>query len=66
VLPVVASIEEALAPLHPRPHWGKIFKASPASDYPRFGDFQDLVRRYDPAGVFRNEWLDAVLAEQDF
>ncbi|WP_030441923.1 D-arabinono-1,4-lactone oxidase [Actinoplanes subtropicus] len=64
VLPVVASIEEALAPLHPRPHWGKIFTASPESiraEYPRFGDFRDLVRRYDPAGVFRNEWLAAIL-----
>jgi len=64
VLPVVASVEEALAPLHPRPHWGKIFTAAPeaiTAEYPRFGDFRDLVRRHDPAGVFRNEWLDAIL-----
>ena len=64
VLPVVASVEEALAPLHPRPHWGKIFTAAPEvirAEYPRFGDFKDLVRRSDPLGVFRNEWLDAVL-----
>jgi xylitol oxidase len=64
VLPVVAEVERVLAPLHPRPHWGKVFTASPESiraEYPRFGDFQDLVRRYDPSGVFRNDWLDAIL-----
>jgi xylitol oxidase len=64
VLPVVAEVERVLAPLHPRPHWGKIFTMDPAAvraGYPRFGDFQELVRRYDPSGVFRNEWLDGVL-----
>ena len=61
VLPVVAAVEEVLAPLHARPHWGKIFTAAPQAEYPRFGDFRDLVRRYDPSGVFRNEWLDALL-----
>jgi xylitol oxidase len=35
--------------------------ASVRAAFPRFGDFQELVRRYDPSGVFRNEWLDAVL-----
>lgn len=64
VLPVVSEVERVLAPLHPRPHWGKIFTTDPASvraAFPRFGDFRELVRRYDPSGVFRNEWLDAVL-----
>jgi xylitol oxidase len=64
VLPVVAEVERVLAPLHPRPHWGKVFTAAPETiraEYPRFGDFQELVRRYDPSGVFRNEWLDALL-----
>ncbi|GIM88506.1 FAD-binding protein [Paractinoplanes toevensis] len=66
VLPVVAAVEERLAPLHPRPHWGKVFTTPPwvlAADYERFGDFQDLVRRYDPAGTFRNPWLDAILGD---
>jgi len=64
VLPVVAEVERVLAPLDPRPHWGKIFTMDPASvraAFPRFGDFRELVRRYDPSGVFRNEWLDAIL-----
>jgi xylitol oxidase len=64
VMPVVAEVEERLAHLHPRPHWGKIFTTAPATlaaEYERFGDFQDLVRRYDPAGTFRNPWLDMVL-----
>ena len=66
VLPVVAALEERLAPLAARPHWGKIFTTSPAtlrSEYERFGDFVDLVRRYDPDGTFRNPWLDAILGE---
>ena len=64
VLPVVAAVEEVLAPLRPRPHWGKIFTTTPASlraEYPRFADFHDLVRRYDPSGTFRNEWLADLL-----
>jgi alditol oxidase len=66
VLPVVAEVEERLAPLHPRPHWGKVFTTPAwvlAAEYDRFGDFQDLVRRYDPAGTFRNPWLDAILGD---
>jgi xylitol oxidase len=64
VLPVVAELEERLAPLAPRPHWGKIFTTTPETvraSYERFGDFQDLVRRFDPSGTFRNPWLDAIL-----
>jgi xylitol oxidase len=64
VLPVVALLEEVLAPLHARPHWGKIFTTEPAAlraEYERFDDFAELVRRYDPAGTFRNAWLDAIL-----
>jgi xylitol oxidase len=64
VLPVVADVEAALAPFDPRPHWGKVFTTNPETlrtQYERFADFQSLVRRYDPAGVFRNEWQDAIL-----
>ena len=64
VLPVVAQLEQVLAPLNPRPHWGKIFTMSPSwvrAAFPRFADFQDLVRRYDPAGVCRNLWLSGIL-----
>lgn len=64
VEPVVAEIESVLAPLHARPHWGKVFTASGESlraEWPRFGDFAKLVERYDPDGVFRNPWLEGIL-----
>lgn len=57
LLPV---IEEALAPLNARPHWGKLFQAdaaSLASLYPRFADFKDLAERMDPERKFRNGFL---------
>lgn len=57
LLPV---IEEALAPLNARPHWGKLFQADAASLaglYPRFADFKDLAERMDPEHKFRNEFL---------
>jgi xylitol oxidase len=64
VLPVVAAVEAQLAPLAARPHWGKVFTTPPATLrtlFPRLGDFASLVAAYDPAGVFRNSWLDDVL-----
>jgi xylitol oxidase len=64
VLPAVAAVEEALAPLDARPHWGKVYTMDAATvrgRYERFADFADLVRAYDPAGKFRNAWLDDLL-----
>ncbi len=61
VTPVVSSIEEALAPFAARPHWGKVFGTPPETVrglYPRWQDFATLLRRYDPAGKFRNEFMD--------
>ena len=61
VTPVVSSIEEALAPFAARPHWGKVFGTPPETVrglYPRWEDFATLLRRYDPAGKFRNEFMD--------
>jgi len=55
--PVLAALEERLAPLDARPHWAKLFRAAPPP-YPRAADFVALLRRYDPAGKFRNEFLD--------
>jgi alditol oxidase len=60
VLPVLALVEERLADFAPRPHWGKLFTAAtpaPREAYERLADFQDLVRRYDPAGKFANDFL---------
>ena len=65
VTPVVSSIEEALAPFAARPHWGKVFGAPPETVrgvYPRWEDFATLLRRYDPAGKFRNEFMDRYFA----
>ncbi len=64
VLAVVAQVEAALEPFGPRPHWGKIFTASPAATaarYPRLDDFRRLAAELDPSGKFRNAWLDACL-----
>jgi xylitol oxidase len=67
VLPVVAAIEEALLPLGARPHWGKVFAADAralSECYPRTGDFVRLMDTYDPAGKFRNDYLDTYLPRQ--
>ncbi len=57
----LAEVEQALAPFEARPHWGKLFLGDPRGvgrSYERFGDFAALLERLDPAGVFRNEWLE--------
>ncbi|HTC68343.1 MAG TPA: FAD-binding protein [Acidothermaceae bacterium] len=61
VAPVVAEIEEKLAPFDARPHWGKVFTTSPdvvRRLYDRLPDFSALAAHYDPAGKFRNEFVD--------
>ncbi len=61
VQPVLAAVEERLAAFAPRPHWGKLFAISPAdlaASYHRIPDFRALMRRFDPAGKFRNGYLD--------
>jgi xylitol oxidase len=61
VKPLLAEIEAALAPLDPRPHWGKLFIARADSIGPRYErltDFAALVARMDPRGAFRNDWLE--------
>jgi xylitol oxidase len=61
VAPLLALIEEELAPLRARPHWGKLFAMEPevlAGLYQRQAGFLKLMRRYDPAGKFRNDMLD--------
>ena len=54
-------LEAQLAPLHPLPHWGKLFSLSPEkvrAGYARLADFRALATRYDPAGKFRNAFVD--------
>ena len=58
---LLPQLEDALAPLEARPHWGKLF-TMPAPRvqalYARLPDFQRLLRAYDPGGKFRNAFLD--------
>ncbi|MEV5934214.1 D-arabinono-1,4-lactone oxidase [Streptomyces sp. NPDC052079] len=64
VLPVVARVEEALAPFDPRPHWGKVFTMPAAvlhARYPRLHDFRALVRDMDPDGKFTNAFVRDVV-----
>jgi xylitol oxidase len=56
VLPVVAALESALAGFAPRPHWGKVFHDAPR--YERGADFATLAKRLDPAGAFRNAFVE--------
>lgn len=54
------SVEEALAPFGARPHWGKVFTMGAADLrdlYPEWTAFDRLAARYDPEGVFRNDFL---------
>jgi xylitol oxidase len=60
----VAEVAAALAPFEPRPHWAKVFTMSGATvrqRYPQVADFAALVARWDPKGVFGNDWLDDLL-----
>jgi xylitol oxidase len=64
VLPAVTALEESLASLDARPHWGKVFTMDPAtirSRYERFPDFVELMKESDPDGKFRNVWLNNLL-----
>ena len=57
-------IEKELGPYQPRPHWGKLFTMPPAelrSRYEKLPDFIQLATKYDPAGKFRNDFLNVNL-----
>ncbi|MDQ1651074.1 MAG: L-gulono,4-lactone dehydrogenase [Cryptosporangiaceae bacterium] len=59
-----AAAEEIFKAVGGRPHWGKLHTldaADLAGRYPHFADFQQLRASLDPDGVFRNDYLDAVL-----
>ena len=56
VTPVIAAIEEQLAPFAPRPHWAKLYGMDPgtvAACYERMPDFVRLCREFDPSGKFQ-------------
>lgn len=61
VEPVLAAVERALLPLGARPHWGKVYTGGPGAavaGYEHAGDFARLLRTLDPAGKFRNPFVD--------
>lgn len=58
VLAVLPAIEATLAPYEPRPHWGKVFLGWPVDRYPKLPAFRALRERLDPAGAFRNDFVD--------
>jgi alditol oxidase len=63
VEPVLAEVESALMPLGARPHWGKVFLGggeAAIAGYERAGDFEKLLGRLDPAGKFRNAYIDGL------
>ncbi|NOT59410.1 MAG: FAD-binding protein, partial [Acidobacteria bacterium] len=65
VMKHIPVVEELLSQYGARPHWGKLFTITPAqlkARYERYNDFQQLLRKYDPQGKFRNEFLDNVMS----
>ena len=58
---ITQDLEDVLIPMGGRPHWGKVLHATAATLmplYPRLTDFRALATRYDPAGKFRNAFMD--------
>lgn len=60
VLALLPTLEAALAPFSPRPHWGKVFTMQPTG-YRKLPDFLRLCTELDPHGKLRNEFLETVL-----
>ena len=58
---LLPAIERALDPFDARPHWGKLF-TMPAdvvrARYPRLAAFVAVAEAFDPAGTFRNGFVD--------
>ncbi|MDE3185965.1 MAG: FAD-binding protein [Acidobacteriota bacterium] len=57
---VLPLIEAQLEPFGARPHWGKLFTVPPArvqAQYARLAEFKALLKRNDPDGKFRNEFV---------
>lgn len=61
---VLEVIERALEPHGARPHWAKVFVAAPEQvqdHYDRVSEFRALRTRYDPRGVFGNDFVDELV-----
>lgn len=65
---VLPAIEADLAALGAVPHWGKVTTMSPGtirSRLPRLAEFRDLVGSFDPAGKFRNAYVERIVLAKD-
>ena len=61
---VLPSLEAALEPFEPRPHWGKLSTMAPdaiRATYPKLPAFAALVDRFDPEGTFQNDFVRHVV-----
>lgn len=61
---LLPQIEEKLKPFNARPHWAKLFTMAPSrlqAQYAKLNGFKDLLKTYDPAGKFRNHFIETNL-----
>lgn len=64
VMGLLPLVEAKLAPFNARPHWAKVFTMAPSvlqSRIEKLADFKELVKKYDPNGKFRNDFLNTNL-----
>lgn len=67
VMQFLPKLEQTLSPFNARPHWGKLFAMAPGelrARYDKFDQFRLLVEKYDPAGKFRNDFLERLFSGQ--
>jgi FAD-linked oxidoreductase len=63
-----AAVQALSRDLGGRPHWAKEFDLTPEdlrALYPRYEDFRRVRADVDPAGMFRNAFLDRLLPAED-
>ncbi len=61
--PLFTEFEELICDYAGRPHWGKSFSLTPEKLqglYPAYESFNQLRKRCDPHGLFRNSFVDRV------
>ena len=61
---ILPQIEAQLKPFNPRPHWAKLFTIPPQqleAQYTRLPEFKSFLNQHDPAGKFRNEFIESNL-----
>lgn len=61
----IATVEDQLSTFSARPHWAKLFRASPSAltrTYSYLRDFCQLRHATDPTAKFHNELIDRIVA----